>query len=63
VIVVEEPANANPEDQDHMEDNVDITMDEHNMSDHEHIFNSMKHNPLLLMRIQFLSIFMIQEIG
>ena len=37
---MEEPANANPEDQDHMEDNVNIDVDEHNVSDHEHVFNS-----------------------
>ena len=27
---MEEPANANPEDRDHMEDNVDIDIDGHN---------------------------------
>ena len=36
IVAVEEPDNANPEDEDHMEDNVDIDMDEHNVSDHEH---------------------------
>ena len=41
IVDVEGPANnVNPEDQDHMEDNVDINMDEHNVSDHEHAFNS-----------------------
>ena len=33
VAAVEEPANANLDDQDHMEDNVNIDMDEYNVSD------------------------------
>ena len=33
IVAVEEPANANLDDQDHMEDNVNIDMDEHNVSD------------------------------
>ena len=45
IVVVEETANANPEDQDHMEDNVHIDMDEHNVSDHENILNSSETEP------------------
>ena len=41
IVAAEEPANANLKDEDHMEDNVDIDMDKHNVSDHEHIFNSV----------------------
>jgi hypothetical protein len=48
IVAVEEPANANPEDEDHMEDNVDIDMDEHNVSDHEHAFNSNETEPTIV---------------
>ena len=48
IVAVEEPANANPEDQDHMEDNVDTDVDGHNVSDHEHIFNSNEIEPYIV---------------
>ena len=48
IVAVEEPDNANPEDEDHMEDNVDIDMDEHNVSDHEHAFHSNKTEPTIV---------------
>jgi hypothetical protein len=31
-----------------MEDNVDIDMDEHNVSDHEHTFNSNETEPTIV---------------
>ncbi|XP_066323956.1 uncharacterized protein [Miscanthus floridulus] len=48
IVVAEEPANANPEDQDHMEGNVNIDVDEHNVSDHEHVFNSNETEPTII---------------
>jgi len=42
IVAVDEPANTDLEDHNHMEDNVDIDMDEHNVSDHEHAFHSNK---------------------
>ena len=48
IVAMEEPANANPEDQDHMEDNVNIDVDEHNVSDHEHVFNSNETEPAII---------------
>jgi hypothetical protein len=48
IVAVEEPANANPEDQVDMEDNVDINMDEHNVSDYEHTFNSNEKEPTIV---------------
>jgi hypothetical protein len=48
IVALEEPANANPEDQDHMEGNVDNDMDEHNVSDHEHLFNSNETEPTIV---------------
>ena len=38
-------ANTNLENQDHMEDNIGIDMDKHNVSDHEHTFNSNETEP------------------
>jgi hypothetical protein len=48
IVAVEEPANANLEDEDHMEDNVDIDMDEHNVSDHEHTFSLNETEPTIV---------------
>ena len=48
IVAAEELANANLEDQDHMEDNVNIDVDEHNVSDHEHIFNSNETEPTII---------------
>ena len=45
IVAVEKTANANPEDYDHMEDNVHIDMDEHNVSDHENELNSSETEP------------------
>jgi hypothetical protein len=48
IVAVEEPTNANPKDRAHMEDNVDIDMDEHNVSDHEHVFNLNETEPTIV---------------
>ena len=48
IVAVEELDNANLKDEDHMEDNVDIDMDKHNVSDHEHIFNSNEIEPYIV---------------
>jgi hypothetical protein len=61
---VEEPANANPEDEGPIEDNVGIDIDETMWVMTSTCLIQMLHNIIVLMRILcVLWIFMIQEIG